>query len=769
MTDSFLQIFPHPFVIISMKNNDAVLVYQNDFFQHIFNRNNAESFLEIFPDEKDALFDAIKKGQAFTLEINPKPDLWLKLTGRETFWKGESAWIVSVDDISDMRAEQDRLQHVATKADHASEMKSNFLATMSHEIRTPMQSIYGTLELLRETITDSDAIKLLGTAKNSASGLLEILDDILDLAKVDAGKMELDHFEIPLRTLARGLLEGLEFKARAQNIRLVDKIDEDIPFVVMGDPKRLRQVILNLVGNSIKFTKEGSVKLRIQKGGKALKDPDNGFILRFEIIDTGIGMSDDVAGRLFSPFTQADNSTTREFGGTGLGLSISKKLVELMGGKIGVESELGKGSTFWFEFPTQKASEDNMVQLPDLEGLTVLSIEDHPKGAQEIVNSLRSMGAEVHSTADYEEALKWIAQRPFDVGIFDYGIPGEKNGLDILKEAAKLRPFMGLIMYTVHDDLQIQYDLKTLGATYLSKPASRLGLGQAVKDAAKQTHKIDFDGPHKLLVAEDTVSVRDILSRQFKLLGVEADFVENGKQALEKIKTGDYGLLITDLHMPELDGYALTRKLRDEEELKGKDHLPIIAMTADVQLAHRQSYIVHGFDECLLKPVSMGQLKRLFIRWGLLSEDNNDNESQPREEAAQTQQTSTINTVDEAHDETPAIIDEGDLPPAVDKDAMVHQMGAFDENAIEMLHMFVDMTKPLMEGLNQAYNDNNRPKIKEIAHSLKGSARSACCPHLGNLCEELQTLMERGSAPDRVLHTRILNEFNRVEKAVNEL
>lgn len=642
----------------------------------------------------------------------------------------------------------EELRHAVAEADALAEQKANFLATMSHEIRTPMQSIYGLLELIADEKPDEKIAKMVETAQESASGLLEILDDVLDIAKMDADKMELDVFEVPVRTLVRGILEALAVKVHGIDIELKDDIEEDVPFVVIGDPKRLRQIIMNLAGNALKFTESGSVTVHVTKNVKAIKPNETGLALRFEVIDTGIGMSREVCDKLFRSFTQADSSTARKYGGTGLGLSISKKLVELMSGEIGVESIEGKGSTFWFEIPTTEVSTDTTtMELPSLDGISVLSVEDHPQGAREIVNSMRSMGASIESCPTYKEGLELVRRRPFDVGIIDQGLP-DGLGLDLVKEIMDIRPYMGLIMYTVRDDVGLTHSLQALGVKYLTKPASRAGLGEAVKNAAKKAVRMHIDGPTRLLIAEDTDSVRDILQRQLEKLGVEADFAYNGKEALEALETGKYGILITDLHMPEMDGYALVEQIRKEE--KGSDkHFPVMVLTADVQMAQREVYLRHGFDECLLKPVSLGQFRGLLYRWGLLTEDETEPKSQEKDNIKQ------IDTNDDA-------------PPAIDLEAMKEQMGAMDDDAIEMLHMFVDMTAPLIEKIQKAQDENDFHNLKESAHSLKGAARSACCNVLGDLAAQLQDHAE-GSKPSQNLVKNVCQEFERVKEAVGML
>lgn len=686
----------------------------------------------------------------FTLPVyaeeHPGRKRWVKITIQQDLYDGQDAYILWVTDISASKEAEERLKREVAQADALAETKANFLATMSHEIRTPMQSVYGFLELIAEEKPPQAIQTMVDTAKHSASGLLEILDDILDFAKMDADQMELDHFEVPVRTLVRGTLEAFSVKVHGKDINLIDDIASDVPFVVIGDPKRLRQIILNLTGNALKFTEKGAVTVHVRKTPKVMPQPKHGLILRFEIQDTGIGMSPDVCARLFKPFSQADNSTSRKYGGTGLGLSICKRLVELMGGQIGVDSTPGVGSVFWFEIPTDEVStEASSADLPSLDGISVLSVEDHPQGAREIVKSLRSMGAKVESCPTYKEALELVHRRPFDVGVIDQGLP-DGLGLDLIKEIMNIRPMMGLIMYTVRDDIGLQHSLQALGVTYLSKPASRLGLGTAVKDSTRRMMTLDPGKPLRLLIAEDNETVRAVIGRQLAKLGVEADFVVNGQEALKALETGRYGILFTDLHMPGMDGYGLVSALRDAE--KGKPaaaHFPVVVLTADVQMAQRQVYLAEGFDECLLKPVSLGQLRRLLIRWGLLRDT-----SEALDRAA----------APEAMDESP--------PAPIDVAMLMEQMGSDRDEAIDMLRMFAEMSTPLVEEIRAAQDSGDYERLAESAHSLKGAAKSACCLKLGDLAAQLQHNSEQ-KKPAGPLVQSIEEVFSAVCAAVKTL
>jgi len=712
---------PFGFCLLDLESRS--LSYLNYAFAPMMGRydiiNLNEDIATILPEHVlHYIFNQTQRSFDYDCEvyIDNVPTRWIRIHAEEINYKSRGYMALWVNDITTIVESEKKNALALTAMEQAAEMKSNLLATMSHEIRTPMQSVFGFLELIAEEKPEQKILDMVATARSSASDLLEILDDVLDLAKLDADKMELDMFEVPVRTLSYGTIEALEVKKFGASVELLTDIQKDVPFVVKGDPKRLRQVLINLMGNSLKFTREGSITLHISTQCQKINIPDGEMGLRFEVVDTGIGMSEEGCSRMFKAFSQADNSTTRQFGGTGLGLSICKKLIDLMGGEIGVYSKEGMGSTFWFEIPASEVDTDGeAMDLPSLDGMAVLVVEDHPKAVVEITNSLKSMGAEVEACENYAEGLELIKRRPFDAAVIDHNLP-DGYGLNLLRDINDIRPYCGLVMYTVHDDYSIQNALRSLGATHLVKPASRTGLGEAVQSVVKQISGQKIEGSQKILIAEDTEAIRTILDQQLKKLGIEADFVENGRLALEALETGDYGILFTDLHMPEIDGYQVIKEIRSMEDAETR--FPVIVLTADVQMAQRQTYMELGFDECLLKPISLAQVRRLMMRWGLLPD--------------------ALPQTDDLSIEIETPKKQTDAHSAIDFNELENMLGALDDDAIDMMDMFESMTEPLIAELQTAFEAKDWHQFSEHGHSLKGSARSVGAVILGDICENIE-------------------------------
>ena len=743
--------------------DNAMLLYANPALLELIRHKSPDNYdfvsvIREFCDDEEGrsllpLAQDPSEMQSIYVRIKPSEDrtIWVEVRAQPTTILGERAHFFWFTDVTETKEQETIARREAAKADAAAQAKAAFLATMSHEIRTPMQTIFGMLELMKDESSPDNLLTMIGSAQNSANGLLGILDDILDLAKVDAGKMELDAFEVPLANMVLSLVQSMESKRRENNLFLKSDIADDVPNIIIGDPKRLRQILTNLLSNGIKFTEQGGVTIRITTQTRHISVPEDRTGLRFEIIDTGIGMSHETASRLFQPFTQADNSTTRKFGGTGLGLSIAHRLVELMGGQIGVNSEIGKGSTFWFEIPGLKSTQHQVVELPDLTGLNILFADPNNATRTELAAHLQYMKADVTAVGSMSDAVSMAEKRPYDVALIDHDL-NDANSLALLKQLRDTRPFMGLVFYTVQTDYAVLQACKFAGAKHVEKPASHAVLGEAIKGAAKRVRTDHLTRPQKLLICEDNESVRDIIQRQLAKLNVPADFAEDGQAGWDIIQRGEHTVIITDLHMPRMDGYGLVKAVRGMEQdknVQADDRLPLIAMTADVQLVHEHVYLEHGFDECLLKPVSIGQLKQLLIRWGVIREDEDVAPAQhadvpPPAPVAETVAEPVVDAQPEPQPDPPSqpvvVPADVELPrqPVIDKDMAVQQFGAFDDDAVMMIKMFIQISTPQVAQMREMHKNGDWIGIKNAAHSLKGAARSACCMQLGDVAEDIQ-------------------------------
>ena len=626
-----------------------------------------------------------------------------------------------------------------------------FLATMSHEIRSPMQSVFGMLELIDTKNSSQILAPMISTAKNAAGNVLEILDDILDLAKMNADMFVLDDYEVPVRTLVSGIIEAMAIKTRNKPIELKEEIDSAVPAVIRGDPKRLRQVLMNLCSNAVKFTEQGHVTICVSceplTGPKNSKDHNQeNILLKFEIKDTGIGIPRATQDKLFSPFTQADSSTARKYGGTGLGLSISQKLVKMMGGEISIESQEGHGSNFYFSLPVkivaQSSPDHDLSPINDgarpLEGLQVLSVEDHPKAAQEIRGSLESAGAHVTSCQTLTDARKALARHPYDIGVIDQGLP-DGLGIDLVSEIAQVYPSMAILMYTARQDDGLEYTLKSLGAGFLSKPASRQGLISKIAENVRLPESSRIKGTGRVLLVDDTSEVRMVFKQQFEHLGVESDFAESAAEAINYMQKKPYDMVITDFHMPEMDGADLANIIHS-----GGGHLetgvntPVIGLSADVNIARKDDYQEKGFQEYLTKPVSMAQLQRLFIRWGILSLDNDFSITYPNKDSDISKNKAREKRQNEATDLTDA-----QIIPHIDIKELSRQTGQSKREIKTMLNFFIRSAAQRYEGLCDAYDNRDINRLTDQAHSLKGAALSVCAHNLAEIADQLQNLNEK--------------------------